>query len=185
MTDSITDILHRMSRTSKVLVVLGGYAVAFLIASAAVYARIKATSGPEWQGDSGMLAFGDSVLFAGTFCLAAIPATVAALYWLRPVEVFWRIASIAALAIASTAAAAALVYLVPRPSPALAGSGPLGFWPALAPLRILAAPGFALASCLAFILAPTRSARMVFLAAMAIEAVSFLAVSVIWWRGMG
>jgi hypothetical protein len=173
----------RLSRLSKVLLALAGYAIAFLIASAVMYAHIKATSGPEWQGDSGMLAFGDSVLFAGTFCLAAIPATVAALYWLRPVEAFWRIASIAALAIATTAVAAALVYLVPRPTPA--GSGPLGYWPELAPLRILAAPGFALASCLALIFAPTRSARLGFLAAMTIEALSFLAVSVIWWRGMG
>jgi len=183
MSNSITDILNRMSRTSKVLIVLGGYAIAFLIASAVMYAHIKATSGPEWQGDSGMLAFGESVLFAGTFCLVAIPATAAALYWLRPVEVFWRIASIAALAIAATAVAAALVYLVPRPT--TAGGGPLGYWPELAPLRILAAPGFALASCLALIFAPTRSARLGFLAAMAIEALSFLAVSVIWWRGMG
>jgi len=176
-------MLDRLSRLSNILLVLAGYAIAFLIAAAVMYAHIKATSGPEWQGDSGMLAFGDSVLFAGTFCLAAIPATAAALYWLRPVEAFWRIASIAALAIAATAAAAALVYLVPRPTPA--GSGPLGYWPVLAPLRILAAPGFALASWLALIFAPTRSARLAFLTAAAIETVSFLSVSVIWWRGMG
>ena len=34
-----------MTRTSKVLVVVGGYGLAFLISSAAIWIRIKATSG--------------------------------------------------------------------------------------------------------------------------------------------
>ncbi len=51
-----------MTRSSKILLVVGGYAVAVLVASVVPHAHVVATSGPDWQGYSGMLAFGDSVL---------------------------------------------------------------------------------------------------------------------------
>jgi hypothetical protein len=72
-----------MTPTAKILLVVAGYAIALLIALGVTHAHQVATGGPDWQGYSGMLAFGDSVLFVGVFGLTAVPATGAALYFLR------------------------------------------------------------------------------------------------------
>jgi hypothetical protein len=49
-----------------------------------------------------MFAFGDSILFLGVFALASLPATGAALFFLRPYEIFWRVLAVGAVAIAVT-----------------------------------------------------------------------------------
>jgi hypothetical protein len=49
------------------------------------------TIGPDRQTSSGMVAFGDSILFLSVFAVTAIPATGAALFFLRPYPLFWRI----------------------------------------------------------------------------------------------
>ena len=123
-----------MTRTAKLLLVVAGYAIALLVALGATQAHQVATSGPAWQGYSGMLAFGDSVLFLGVFGLTAVPATGAALYFLRPVRLFWQIASITALAIAATGLAAFFGYLLFR------SAQPASMLVALTPIRSTARP---------------------------------------------
>ena len=166
-----------MTRSSRILIVVGGYAFALLAALAVTGAHVVATSGPAWQGSSGMLAFGDTALFVGVFALTAVPATGAALFFLRPFRTFWHVASIVALAIATTGVAALLDYLVPRSTGAA-----LGDWSVLASLRILLAPLLSAAYFLALLFAPTRSSRLAFLAAAVIEAGVFVWVALVWWR---
>ena len=165
-----------MSRTAKLLLVVAGYAIALLVALGATQAHQVATSGLAWQGYSGMLAFGDSVLFLGVFGLTAVPATGAALYFLRPVRLFWQIASITALAIAATGLAAFFGYLLFR------STQPASMLVALSPIRILLAPLFGTAFLLGLLFAPSRPGRLAFLAATVIEAVVFISVAFIWWR---
>jgi hypothetical protein len=167
-----------MTPTAKILLVVAGYAIALLIALGVTHAHQVATGGPDWQGYSGMLAFGDSVLFVGVFGLTAVPATGAALYFLRPVRAFWLVTAIAALTIAATGIAAVLGYLIFRKADP---PGSLGVWVSLTPLRILLAPLFGTAFFLGLLFAPSRSGRLAFLAATVIEAVIFIWVVFAWW----
>jgi hypothetical protein len=166
-----------VTRSSRILVVVGGYAVALLTAFAVTGAHVVASSGPAWQGSSGMLAFGDTALFAGVFAVTAVPATCAALFFLRPVRRFWHVASIVALAIAATGLGTLVYYLV---SPSTGAA--LGAWSAWALIRILLAPLLSAAFFLALLFAPTRSARLALLAASVIEAGVFVWVALVWWR---
>jgi hypothetical protein len=167
-----------MTRPAKIVVVAGGYAVALVIAFAVVRAHVMATSGPDRQGAPGMYGFGDDLLFLGVLAVAAIPAIGAALFFLRPLRAFWRVASLTAIAIAMTAIAAVLGDLLPLSTDT---TTVLGAWSALAPLRILAAPLFGIVFFLSGLFAPTRASRLVFLAATAIEAGVFVWV-VLGWR---
>ena len=158
-------------------VVVGGYVGALLVASAAVAVNVAATSGADRQGASGMYAFGDSMLFLGVFGVAAIPATGAALYFLRSARGFWRPFSVVGLTIAGTAVAAAVLYLVGR------GTVPGSTLQTLAGfsvLRILIAPLFGLAFFLAGLFAPTRSDRIALLVATAMEAAAFGVIALTW-----
>jgi hypothetical protein len=166
-----------MTRSSKILIVVGGYAAALLTALAVTGAQVAATSGPAWQGSSGMLAFSDTALFAGIFALTAMPATCAALFFLRPVRTFWRVASVVALVIATTGLGALVYYLV---SPSTGAT--LGAWSALALILILLAPLLSAAFFLALLFAPTRSARLALLAGSVIEGGVFVWVALVWWR---
>src|SRR5947208_11471265 len=103
-----------MTRRIKVASVLGGYVVAFLIASAVVAIYVAATNGADRQTYAAMYDFGDSLLFLAVFGAAAVPATAAALFFLRPYRPFWIALSVAALAIAITAVASCIQFLVAR-----------------------------------------------------------------------
>ena len=163
-----------MIRTSKLILVIGGYLVALLAAIVVTHARVQATSGPEWQGYSGMLAFGDSVLFLGVFSVAAIPASCGALMLLRPVDRFWRAAATTAVLVSATAVLALLLYLTLATRGTSSGLGP---WFAWAPLRLLLSPLFAGASLLTLLFTPARSQRRAFLAAALLEAGAFAAAA--------
>jgi hypothetical protein len=133
------------------------------------------------ETSSGMSAFGDSILFLGVFGLAAIPASVAGLFFLRPMHSSWRIFSIGAVAIAATGIAALADYLVPHHA---ASGSFLGAWSLLAPIRLLLAPLLAIAFFLSFVFAPTRAPRIAFLGASAIEMVVFVWVALLWFRSI-
>ena len=169
--------LGAMKPWHKVLLVLGGYVAAFAIASIIVSVYVAATNTPDRATSSGMYAFGDAMFFLGCFGLAAIPATMAALYFLRPYPAFWRSASIGALALATTGVAALGLFLRARG----AGSpSSIGFLAMLSPLRILVAPGLGLAFLLSALFAPARAPRIALLCACIIEAVVFVWVALLW-----
>src|SRR3989442_7961392 len=126
----------------KVGLVGAGYIGAFALASAVVTAYVAATSGPDRQNYGAMLAFGDDLLFLAVFGVAAVVPTGAALFFLRPYRSFWGVLSVTALVVAATAVAAFFDYLTSQGSGAHSVANA---WSALAVLRILIAPLFALA----------------------------------------
>jgi hypothetical protein len=166
-----------MRSSSKVFLVVGGYLVAVVIAAVVVGISVSATNGPDRQASSGMSAFGDSILFLGVFASASIPATGAALFFLRPHHTVWRTLSIGALALAATGVAALASYLVHSNVPSRSN---IAAWSKLSPLRILIAPLLAIAFILSALFAPTRAARIALLCASGIEIVVFIWVALIW-----
>jgi hypothetical protein len=166
-----------MKPFAKAGLVAAGYIAAFAIASAVVAIYVAATSGSDRQASSGMFAFGDSLLFLAVFGLTAVPATGAALFFLRPYRAFWVILSVAALVIATTSLAALLGYVAPKTS---AASALLHSWSAFAVLRILVAPLFAIVFLLSGLFAPNRSARISLIVATGIETAVFAYVAFTW-----
>jgi len=98
----------------KIGLVLAGYAGAVLVAAAVVAMYVASTSGPDRQLYGAMYDFGDGLLFLAVFGAAAVLPTGAALFFLRPYRSFWRVISVAALAVAATGLAALVTYLAGR-----------------------------------------------------------------------
>lgn len=169
-----------MRPAAKAAIVVAGYVAAVAVASLVLRVYIASTSGPDRQTYGGMYAFGDSLLFLGVAGVAAIPATGAALFFLRSHRRFWKALSIGALATAATAVLAAVLFLAMRSA---TGHGLLYAWAMMTPLRILAAPLLALFFFLCGLFAPTRSARLCLASAAAIEVLSFVSVASTWWVG--
>ena len=164
---------------TKFGIVVAGYIIAFAIAALALRIYIAATAGPDRISSGGMYAFGDSVMFLGVFGVAAIPATAAALYFLRPRRGVWLVLSFGSVVIAATAVATLTLSIASRSANA---SAIIQSWAMLVPLRVLAAPLFALFFLLAGVFAPTRSARICLLGASATEMVAFVSVVFAWWH---
>jgi hypothetical protein len=71
-----------LSRIAKLGLVIGGYVLACLAASAAVYVNQLLTPDAAAQASAGMYAFGDLVLFIGVFGFLMLFPTGLALYFL-------------------------------------------------------------------------------------------------------
>ena len=168
-----------MRTIAKAGVVFSGYVGALTIAYAVVAIYIAATSGTDRQQYAAMFDFGDSMLFLAVFVVAAVPATAAALYFLRPHRFFWTLLSTAAIVIAATGMAALLDYVF---QPFSSAGGGLAAWSALAPLRILVVPACALLFLICGIFAPSRSARIIFFATSATEIMVFIYVALVWFH---
>jgi hypothetical protein len=159
-----------MTTSKKTAIVVIGYLVAIGVAVAVVYAHALLTSNPDRQASGGMSAFGDSLLFLAVMCVASLPATGAALYFLRSYRPFWTVLSAGGAALAITGLAALVFVLsssIARPPSALQMAA------GLSPIRALVAPLFALIFLLAGILAPARWSRIILLLAAGSEAAVF------------
>lgn len=168
-----------MTASARVGLIAIGYVAAFLVAFGLVAVYVAFTSGPDRHVSSGMYAFGDSLLFLAVCGVASVPASSAALFFLRPYRAFWLALSVAALAIAATGLGAFLSYVAAQT--AAAGSS-LHSWSALAVLRILVAPLFALGFLVSGLFAPTRASRAALFVATLIEATGFVWVASMWIR---
>ncbi len=71
-----------MKPVYKVVIVAGGYLLAFPMACAAVALHVAFTSGSIGQASSGMSAFGDMVLFVIVFGAGSVIPTGAGFYFL-------------------------------------------------------------------------------------------------------
>ena len=157
--------------------VLAAYAAAFSIACALVYAYAALTAGPDRQTYGAMYGFGDSLLFLALFAIAAIPATGAALHFLKPHRAFWRALCVVTVAIGASGVTALVVYLAAK------GASPASLvlaWSAWAVLRLLAAPIFALGFVLSGLFAPKPAFRMTLLVAGVVEAAVFVCIALVW-----
>jgi hypothetical protein len=171
-----------LKSSTKILLVLAGYLLALVIAWVVVTIYVTATSGPDRQIYAAMYDFGDSILFLGVFAVTSLPATAAALYFVRPYESFWRVTAAGAVAIALTGIVVLLDMLVSRTGVA---GGLLGQWSMLSPIRVLLAPPLALGFLLCGWFAPTRVTRIAFFGATAVEAVVFASVALLWFHERG
>lgn len=170
-----------MKSSTKIILVGGGYLAALVVAAVAVGVYAALTAGPAREASGGMYAFGDFILFLGTFTLAAIPATCAALFFLRPFPLFWRVSVAGALAIAATGVVVLIDFLVTQRAPA---NSFLGASATLSPIRVILAPLFAIGVGLCALFAPTRFTRIAFLGAAAMETLVFTWVVFIWFHSL-
>jgi hypothetical protein len=166
-----------MRPVAKASLVALGYVAALAVTLLVAGIHLAETTGPDRQG--GMSAFGDSLMLLAVFGLGAVPATGAALFFLRPHPAFWLTLSIASLATASTSAIAAVIHATPS---AVEPSSSLQAWSAFAALRILAAPLLAMLWLLSGLFAPNRSARLSLIAASLIETAAFAYVAFGWFH---
>lgn len=141
-----------MKTATKIAIVLCGYALACVIAIVVVHIYVIATAGPDRATYDAMFAFGDLMLFLGVLGVASIVPSALALWFLRGWRPFWVALSVAAVA----SAALGIAALVPWLGHYAAG----GWFVGLAPIRVLAAPLFALAAAAAALLAPAREFRV-------------------------
>lgn len=167
--------LSALRPLNKAALVVAGYLLAILAACLVVSIHYVATDGPDRQASSGMYSFADGLLFLAVFGFASIPASCAALCFLRQVQRFWSALSFVALSIASTGLVALYAYFV-RPS-AIADSV-LYIVVTLWPIRVLIAPLLAAAFLISGLFAPSRSARIAIFVAAALEALVFASVAI-------
>lgn len=151
----------------KAALVAGGYALAVVLASAVVAVHSSSLDLSPAEASGGMHAFGDALLFLGVFGVASLPATGAALYFLRAYQGFWAALALLGLAVATTGVLCAVLYLAGR---GIASPSPLAVAAAFSVLRILVAPLLALSFLLAAVLSPHRGPKLSLLAATAMEA---------------
>ena len=161
----------------KILLVLAGYVLAVVLAFSltAIYLAMKYPGG---RGSGGMAAFGDSILFLWVLGVVSVPATAAALYFLRPCRWFWELASVVGL-IAAAVAVTDLTAVIARSG--ADATSPWGMWSMLAPVRVLLTLPLAAGLLLAGVFAPGGRWRLILLAATAVEAVTFVSVFLIWF----
>lgn len=160
--------LPKMRPAAKFGLVIASYVIALLVAIVVVATYIHLTDSPDRDLSGGMYAFGDSLLFLAVLTLASIPATGAALYFLRPCHTFWIAVSIVSLAYAATAIPAVMDHFMRR-----APGEPMPWWSALLSLRLVLAPFPGFAFFLAGLFAPGRWFRIALFGAVVIEAGAF------------
>jgi len=171
-----------MKSAVKVGAVVGGYVAALGIASAVVSLYVVLSNRAPSQASSGMVAFGDTLLFLGVFGLVGVVPTGAGLFFLRPYRLFWRLLSAVALFIAVTGLAAVGEYILQQSADT--GSW-LQAWSGVAVLRILVAPLFAMTFLTSGLLAPSRLFRFVLLGAALVETAVCVYVVSIWLLPVG
>ena len=164
-----------MRAAAKVGLVAAGYVGAFVVAYAVVAVYVAATSEPDRQTYAAMYGFGDSLLFLAVLAVAAVPATGAALFFLRPHRSFWLTLCVVVPAVAITALAALIEYVA-------ATGAAHSSWSAVAMLRMLASPLFAGAFFLSALLAPGRAFRLVLFGATLIEMLVCGWMAVTWFQ---
>jgi hypothetical protein len=167
------------STAGKIVFIIGGYMVAVGAALVLAYVRVQMTSGPDRDASAGMYAFGDLLWFLFLLGILTLPVTALALYFLRAERWFWKLFSGAALAVASTAALASILFFAGRGQ----SGGLLGNLAGVSVLRILAEPLFATVFVVGAVPAPERPFARALLAAGVIEAVSFVPVLLYWIAG--
>jgi hypothetical protein len=160
-----------MTNSKKIAIVLGGYVLAFLVAMVVVRIYVARTSGPDRQTYAGMYDFGDALLFLAVLGIASLPATGAALFFLRRNRPFWMGVTIAGVALAVTGLLALADVFAFQAFPAWWIHG-------LSPLRALAAPVFACLLVVAGVVSPMRSSRIALLVAALSEAAVFALVMI-------
>lgn len=159
-----------MSRLTRLSLVLGGYALAFVTSGVCVVLYDRRWTAQDNQTMGGMIAGGEMLLGFAVFCLVSLVPTGLALWFLRDSRRFWSAFTTAGLVFASTGLAAVLL-------PLAVGRGAMGTVPALVWVDVLAiaqmfgSPLWIGGFLLFAVLAPAPDLRRRMLVATAIEVV--------------
>jgi len=106
-----------VNRWIKLVVVLGGYALALVVSVVTVALYDRRFTPAENQTMGGMIAGGEVMLGAGVFLLAALAPTGLALWFVRRHRPTWSVFSIASVAFAGVGLAAVLGMALQRSEP--------------------------------------------------------------------
>lgn len=162
----------------KVFGILGGYGLAFLAGSLAVYINQLRTPADASQG---MAAFGDSILFLWVFGFFSLFPTGVVLYLLRPFVKFWTVLSEICFLLALTAPFLAFAMF-------WGSRGHHGmFWMTMAQigvLRAFAAPVLALSFLVCAIVTWRMRSRWYFLSAAGLECILIVFILAYWFIPM-
>ena len=120
--------------------IAAGYVAAFCAGSFAVWLHDLGISPADQQAMSGMLAFGDSVLFWAVAAPVAIIPTVLLVRFIRPAPWFWRLHGTTSLLLSLTGLLEAFLLVAPIRTQL----STISTLQMLSPLRVLAAPIFLL-----------------------------------------
>jgi len=153
---------------AKIGIVFTGLVLACAIAWVAVELRQLVTPAALVQGSPGMYAFGDTLVGVAVFGVVALVPLALALYWLRPVVLFWSVLVAGATMWALTGIAALAVNI---------WAGSTGNWwafMAMARLGVIPLSALALVTCALF--APLPRQRWPLLAAGIVDGLSFVSV---------
>ncbi len=160
--------MQSLRPAAKIGIVLAGFTVALMIATATMAIRQGLNANDPSQG---MQAFGDVVLGVAVFSVLAVGPAGLGLYWLRPVTRFWDLLANVAIACSLTSPVAIIV------------SGPLrallGNWALLGDLRFATLPVSSLAWATCTVFAPATRLRWLFLGAALVDAALFVGVVVV------
>ena len=171
--------LDRLTVRARVVLVLGGYALALLLALLMLVAWLNFTEGPDRDASSGMVAFADAgflvVVIAG---FSVVPSSLM-LYFLRTVAVPWWLFALLGVAVALTGIPA--VWSVVRATGAPALESAIGPWALLAVPRVLVAPVLFGMFLLIAAFAPQRRPRAWLLCAAALEGAYAVFVAIHWF----
>ena len=157
-----------MNRTTKVAVVLIGYALAVVAAVIAGFAYEAAVNQPGVDTSGGMYAFGSAMYVFGAFGVAALVPTGLALWFIRKNEPAWRVLSRIGLAFAVTGPVCGACFVVMGN---LKGRHPeLGLFALASLFRLIGSPFLVVAFAAAALLAAGKTSRVLLWIAAGIEA---------------
>jgi hypothetical protein len=167
-----------MSRWAKVGAVLGGYLLAFAAAAVAAWRYDVRVSSLPYDTSGGMYAAGQAMAALAAFLVVALLPTSLALWFMRRHPPFWKGVGILALSFAGAGLLAVLSPLVlhgPPSTPALALLSLLQL------AQLLGTPLWIAAFVIFAFLSPTRPARRLLVAAIAVEVVIAACACVHWF----
>jgi hypothetical protein len=159
-----------MTSRVKILLIVLGYGLAFLLATAIVYVNQTYFQNPvDAQAASGMYAFGDMILFLGAFGSLALIPTVAGCLFFKSFKKFWTICSSLGLAFAIFGVVAEVANIILSRTPVFNSSSPGAIVSVLGILHMFCTPiTFALFLIVGFI-APKGKARNYFYISASLE----------------
>jgi hypothetical protein len=157
-----------MNRWMKLGVVLGGYALAFVVSCVAVAIYDRRFTPADNQTMGGMIAGGEMMYGGAVFVLIALVPTGLALWFLRRHRPSWALLTLGCLGFALLGLTAVFITFAP---PAPPTRGALALLELFAVVQMLGSPLWIAAFGLFALLAPARDLRIRMLAAIAIEIV--------------
>jgi hypothetical protein len=167
-----------MGRGAKVGVVCAGYLLAFIAGGVAGHLYNARVSALPYDTSGGMYAAGESMSALGAFLVVALAPTSLALWFLRGNGKFWQAVALVSLGFAGAGLLAVLMPLVFHG----ASNNPVVLGIELFSLaHLLGMPLWTVAFVLFALLAPTRPARRLLVAAIGVELVVGLCAAIHWF----